>query len=238
MKNSPVLELKEPRWKRPFDLILSGLGILMLCPVMVGVAVALKVFSPGPVFFKQRRLTQGMREFVIYKFRTMEVNYDKEAKGIQTAGNSSAITPMGRILRKTKLDELPQLFNIWRGEMSFVGPRPELPRRLAFYSEADKEIFRVRSGVSSPASVILADEEYLMQSVDDPEAFYIGSVMPYKIELNKDYIHRMNLWLDIKVILATALRVAGCNVGHWVVTSPKLREQRQRLLPLHKEVGA
>lgn len=154
--------------KRLFDIVASFCGIVILLPIMIIVGIIIKVTSPGPILFKQKRLTIGMREFTIYKFRSMRTDFDKEAKGIQVKGSSSAITPIGKIIRKTKLDELPQLFNILIGDMSFIGPRPELPRRLQYYSERDKGIFKVRSGISSPASIVFSDEEYLNESGKRP----------------------------------------------------------------------
>ena len=168
--------------KRIFDLVVSALGLIFCLPVMAIVALAIKSTSPGPVIFRQKRLTIGMREFTIYKFRTMLIDFDKEAKGIQISGVSTAITAVGRILRKTKLDEIPQFFNILMGDMSFVGPRPELPRRLRHYTDDQKSIFTARSGVTSPASIVFSDEEFLLNGVPNPEEFYIQFVMPYKIK--------------------------------------------------------
>jgi len=171
------------------------------------VGISIKLTSKGPVIFKQKRLTKGMKEFTILKFRSMNINFDKEAKGIQVKGNSNAITPIGQFIRKTKLDELPQLFNILVGDMSFIGPRPELPRRLKYYSEGDKKIFMVRSGISSPASIVFSDEEYLMNQVKEPEKFYLEQIMPYKIKLNLYYIKTRSFWNDIFLIIATFLKI-------------------------------
>ena len=193
--------------KRIFDIVMSLIGIIVLLPVMIIVGVIIKLTSKGPILFKQKRLTLGMKEFTIYKFRSMRTDFDKDAKGIQVKGSSNAITSIGKIIRKTKLDELPQLFNILNGDMSFIGPRPELPRRLKYYSERDKEIFRVRSGISSPASIVFSDEEYLMEQVKDPEKFYIEQIMPYKIDLNLYYIENRNILYDIYLIVATFLKI-------------------------------
>lgn len=193
--------------KRLFDFIMALVGILLTWPVMIIVAILIKITSKGPVLFKQKRLTIGMKEFEIYKFRSMRTDYDKEGRGIQTKGSSSAITPIGKIIRKTKLDELPQFFNIIKGDMSFVGPRPELPRRLQYYNESQKEMFRVRSGISSPASIVFSDEEYLMNQVKDPEKFYIEQIMPYKIELNKYYVNTQSFLGDIWIIIVTIYKI-------------------------------
>ena len=193
--------------KRLFDFTMALLGILITGPIMIIVAILIKINSKGPVIFKQKRLTIGMKEFEIYKFRSMRTDYDKDGRGIQTKGSSSAITPVGKILRKTKLDELPQFFNIIKGDMSFVGPRPELPRRLQYYTEEQKKIFVVRSGISSPASIVFSDEEYLMNQVKDPERFYIEQIMPCKIELNKYYVNNQSFWGDIWIIVVTLLKI-------------------------------
>lgn len=193
--------------KRLFDFIMALVGILLTWPIMIIVAILIKITSKGSVLFKQKRLTIGMKEFEIYKFRSMRTDYDKDGRGIQTQGSSSAITPIGKFIRKTKLDELPQFFNIIKGDMSFVGPRPELPRRLKFYNESQKEMFNVRSGISSPASIVFSDEEYLMNQVKDPERFYIEQIMPYKIELNKYYVDSQSFWGDIWIIVVTLLKI-------------------------------
>ena len=170
-------------------------------------AIIIKLESKGPVIYKQLRVGEGDKEFTIYKFRSMRTDYDKDGRGIQTKGSSSAITPVGKFLRKTKLDELPQFFNIIKGDMSFVGPRPELPRRLQYYTEEQKKIFVVRSGISSPASIVFSDEEYLMNQVKDPERFYIEQIMPCKIELNKYYVNNQSFWGDIWIIVVTLLKI-------------------------------
>lgn len=193
--------------KRIFDFIMALVGITITAPFMIIVAILIKTTSKGPILFKQKRLTIGMKEFEIYKFRSMRTDYDKDGKGVQTKGSSSAITPIGKFIRKTKLDELPQFFNIIKGEMSFVGPRPELPRRLQYYTEAQKEMFAVRSGISSPASIVFSDEEYLMEQVNNPEKFYIEQIMPYKIELNKYYVKNQSFMWDIWIIIATLLKI-------------------------------
>ena len=217
-------------WKRLFDVTAAFLGTIIFSPVMLIAAFAIKLTSPGPILFKQRRLTKGMKEFTIYKFRSMRVDFDKEAKGIQIKAESDAITPVGKILRKTKIDELPQLINILAGDMSFIGPRPELPRRLKYYSERDKGIFKVRSGISSPASIIFSNEEYLMNHVDDPEKFYIEEIMPYKIDLNLYYIANRTFWNDIYLIIATFLKAADKEKEEWVVKDKKLLDRKQELM--------
>ncbi|MGL6130056.1 MAG: sugar transferase, partial [Fusobacteriaceae bacterium] len=159
--------------KRLFDIAASLVGIIVFFPIMLIFGIAVKLTSAGPVLFSQKRLTKGMKEFSIYKFRSMTSNEAREKNTVQIKGSSSEITPIGKFMRKTKIDELPQFFNILKGDMSFVGPRPELPRRLKYYGEREKGIFNVRSGISSPASIVFSDEEYLMNRVKNPEEFYI-----------------------------------------------------------------
>ena len=220
--------------KRLFDIVASFCGIVILLPIMIIVGIIIKVTSPGPILFKQKRLTIGMREFTIYKFRSMRTDFDKEAKGIQVKGSSSAITQIGKIIRKTKLDELPQLFNILIGDMSFIGLRPELPRRLQYYSERDKGIFKVRSGISSPASIVFSDEEYLMNQVKDPEKFYIEQIMPYKIDLNLYYVETRSFWNDIYLIIATFLKIANKVDNNSIVKDKELLDKKKEI---EKKIG-
>lgn len=216
--------------KRLFDFIMALVGIVITSPFMVIVAILIKTTSKGPILFKQNRLTIGMKQFEIYKFRSMKTDYDKDAKGIQTKGSSSAITPVGKFIRKTKLDELPQFFNIIKGDMSFVGPRPELPRRLQYYTEVQKEMFAVRSGISSPASIVFSDEEYLMEQVNSPEKFYIEQIMPYKIKLNKYYVKNQSFIWDIWIIIATLLKIVKKVKNEDVVKDKTLLEGHKKLL--------
>ncbi len=220
--------------KRLFDIVASFCGIVILLPIMIVVGIIIKITSPGPILFRQKRLTIGMREFTIYKFRSMRTDFDKDAKGIQVKGSSSAITPIGKIIRKTKLDELPQLFNILIGDMSFIGPRPELPRRLQYYSERDKGIFKVRSGISSPASIVFSDEEYLMNQVKDPEKFYIEQIMLYKIDLNLYYVETRNFWNDIYLIIATFLKIANKVDNSSIVKDKELLDKKKEI---EKKIG-
>ena len=220
--------------KRIFDIVMSIVGILLLFPIMIVVSILIKVTSRGPILFKQRRLTKDMKEFTIYKFRSMRTDFDKDGKGIQVKGSSNAITPIGKVIRKTKLDELPQLFNILVGDMSFIGPRPELPRRLKYYSEEDKEMFKVRSGISSPASIVFSDEEYLMNQVRDPEKFYIEQIMPYKIKLNRYYVKNRSFWGDIYLIIATFLKIINKVDDKSIVKDCKLLEEKKAI---EKRIG-
>ncbi|MGL5950705.1 MAG: sugar transferase [Cetobacterium sp.] len=208
--------------------------MIVLSPVIIAVSIAIKLTSPGKILFSQKRLTKGMKEFNIYKFRSMTSNEHREKGALQIRGNSSEITPIGKFMRKTKIDEIPQLWNILKGDMSFIGPRPELPRRLRYYSEEQKEIFKVRSGVSSPASIVFSDEEYIMNLVEDPEDFYINQIMPYKIELNLYYVRTRSFLNDIWMIIATVLKIIGKVENHQVVKDEELLQERERML---SEIG-
>lgn len=215
--------------KRFFDIVTSFVGIVIFFPIMIIVGIVIKCTSKGPVLFRQKRLTLNMNEFTIYKFRSMRIDFDKEAKGVQVKGNSDAITPIGKIIRKTKLDELPQLFNILIGDMSFIGPRPELPRRLQYYSEEDKKIFTVRSGISSPASIVFSDEEYLMEQVKNPEKFYLEEIMPYKIKLNLYYIRNRTFWNDIFLIVATFLKIINKVQDRSIIKDSVLLSEKNKI---------
>lgn len=216
--------------KRLFDIVASLVGLIVFAPIMLIVAIIVKVTSPGPILFSQKRLTKGMREFNIYKFRSMVSNELREKNTVQIKGSSSEITPIGKFMRKTKLDELPQFWNILKGDMSFIGPRPELPRRLKYYDARQKEIFSVRSGISSPASIVFSDEEYLMNQVKDPEKFYIQEIMPYKIELNLYYIEHQNFFYDIWLIIATLLKIINRVKNEDVVKDKILLAEKDKMI--------
>lgn len=220
--------------KRLFDIVASLIGLIVFSPIMLAVAVIVKVTSPGPILFSQKRLTKGMREFDIYKFRSMVSNELREKNTVQIKGSSSEITPIGKFMRKTKIDELPQFWNILKGDMSFIGPRPELPRRLKYYNEKQKEIFSVRSGISSPASIVFSDEEYLMNQVQDAEKFYIEQIMPYKIELNLYYIKHQSFFYDIWLIIATLLKILNKVKNEDVVKNEILLAEKDNMI---KKIG-
>lgn len=222
------------KMKRLFDIVASLVGLILFAPVMLIVAIVVKVTSPGPVLFSQKRLTKGMKEFSIYKFRSMVSNEFREKNTVQIKGSSSEITPIGKFMRKTKIDELPQFWNILKGDMSFIGPRPELPRRLKYYNDRQKEIFSVRSGISSPASIVFSDEEYLMNQVQDPEKFYIEQIMPYKIELNLYYINHQSFLYDIWLIVATLLKIVNRVKNEDVVKDKILLSEKEEMV---KKIG-
>ncbi|MFY8117841.1 MAG: sugar transferase [Roseateles sp.] len=187
--------------KRAFDLLLSALGLLLLAPVLLLIALWVKLDSPGPVFFRQERVGRFGRPFFIHKFRTMRV----DNAGLQiTVGVDPRITRAGRVLRASKLDELPQLWDVLRGAMSLVGPRPEVPRYVALYPPQLREIvLSVRPGITDPASLSFRNESELLAAAADPEREYVEVVMPTKLRLAAAYVRRATLRSDLRVILAT-----------------------------------
>lgn len=188
--------------KRLFDILFSLLGIVCLIPLFLLVAVLLKLNSAGPIFYRQVRVGQHRKSFRLLKFRTMCVNAD--ARGLLTVGKDDArITSVGGWLRKYKIDEFPQMFNILKGEMSFVGPRPEVPRYVDLYNDGQCRVLSVRPGITDWASIRYLQENDLLAQCDDPEAFYIGTILPSKIIQNLEYVDHHNLWTDCKIISCT-----------------------------------
>lgn len=189
-------------FKRCFDITASFFGILFLLIPFAAVAIAVKCSSRGPVFFRQVRVGKNGRKFRIYKFRTMVA--DAEKKGMQiTVGGDSRVTGIGRVLRKTKVDELPQLFNVFAGQMSFVGPRPEVPHYVDMYSDYQKNVLRIKPGITELASIVYRDENDVLAKSEDPERTYIEEIMPEKIKLNMQYMQKMNVFYDIYLIFRT-----------------------------------
>ena len=189
--------------KRFFDLLFTLSGLLMLSPVFLFIAIWIKLDSPGPVFFRQERVGRNGKIFRIFKFRSMCL--DAETKGRQiTVGEDPRITFSGRFLRKSKLDELPQLVNVLLGEMSLVGPRPEVPLYVALYPEAMRElVLSVPPGITDYASIEYKDENAILGLAEDPDKAYIEQVMPAKLKLNERYVTERSLWVDFKVVLTT-----------------------------------
>ena len=191
--------------KRIFDIISSLFGLILLSPFMIIIAILIKIDSKGPVFFKQVRVTKNGREFKIFKYRTMRVGSDKYSQ--ITVGKDNRITKIGAFLRKYKLDEIPQLINVLLGDMSLVGPRPEVPKYVALYTDEQKEILKVRAGVTDYASIEFSNENDLLANEIDPEKAYIEKIMPRKIELNKRYLLEISILTDIKIILLTIKKI-------------------------------
>ena len=191
--------------KRIFDIILSLFGLIILLPFMLIIAIFIKLDSKGTIFFKQVRVTKNGREFKIFKYRTMRVGSDKYSQ--ITVGKDNRITKIGSFLRKYKLDEIPQLINVFIGDMSLVGPRPEVPKYVALYTDEQKEILKVRAGITDYASIEFSNENDLLALEKDPEKAYIEKVMPKKIELNKKYLSEISILTDIRIILLTIKKI-------------------------------
>lgn len=192
--------------KRAIELPISGLSLLLLSPLFLLIGAAIKAGSRGPVFFRQARVGKNFRRFRIFKFRTMVQNAS-ESGPLVTAGGDQRITRLGAILRRTKIDELPQLINVFIGDMSFVGPRPEVPRYVDDYREAYGEILRVRPGITDMSSIIFRDEERLLQAKDNPEDYYRRVLLPVKLRIGKIYVENASLPLDFKIIADTVAKV-------------------------------
>ena len=188
--------------KRTFDILFSGIGLLLLFPLFLCIMIAIAVSSKGGVFYKQKRIGLNGNPFGILKFRSMYVGSDK--KGLLTVGKKdSRVTPVGYYLRKSKLDELPQLINVFIGDMSLVGPRPEVDKYVQLYSSEDKKVLLVRPGITDYASIKFRNENELLAKSTNPEKTYIEEIMPLKLALNKKYITEKNFFNDILIILAT-----------------------------------
>jgi len=192
--------------KRCFDIVLSIVGLLLLAPILFMIAIIIKGDSKGPVLFVQGRVGKNNSDFNIYKFRTMRLQ--SESKGLLTLGNHDArITKIGYFLRRYKIDEFPQLLNILKGDMSFVGPRPELRYYVNFYTEDDMTIFSVRPGITGLASLKYRNEVELLKAANNPEEFFIKTIIPDKLKYNKEYIKRRNFFFDLKLIFITIIKV-------------------------------
>lgn len=189
--------------KRLFDVLMSSLGLLMLGPSLLLIALAVKLDSPGPVFFRQERVGRFGRPFLIHKFRTMR--HDPQGAGPQiTVGGDARVTRVGRVLRQCKLDELPQLIDVWLGRMSLVGPRPEVPRYVAHYPPAMRDkVLSVRPGITDIASIEYRDEGAVLARAADPEHAYLHEVLPHKLALAAQYVDQASVWTDVKLIVRT-----------------------------------
>lgn len=193
--------------KRMMDIAVSAVALCVLWPLYLIIALAIVIDDPGPVFYRQVRVGRGGKPFRIFKFRSMVVDADK--KGLEiTVGHDRRITRVGAFLRKTKLDELAQLINVLCGQMSFVGPRPEVPRYVEMYTPYQRQVLLVRPGITDYASIAYRNENDLLDAAQDPERMYIEQIMPAKIELNMKYLREISPAADIRLILKTAEAVA------------------------------
>lgn len=192
--------------KRFFDIVFSFIGLIVLCPFMIILSLTIVIDSPGGVFYRQIRVGKKNKNFKIFKFRSMRSNSDK--KGLLTVGNNdSRITKVGLFIRKYKLDEFAQLINVFIGDMSFVGPRPEVPKYVKMYTEEERKVLLVKPGITDYASIDYSDENALLAKSNDPERTYIEEIMPAKLKLNEKYIKEMSFKTDIKLIISTFTKV-------------------------------
>lgn len=192
--------------KRIFDLILSNLGLIILSPLLIFLWFWILIDSPGGGFYKQLRVGKNGKDFLLWKFRTMHVDADK--KGLLTVGGRDPrVTKVGYTLRKYKLDELPQLINVVLGEMSLVGPRPEVRKYVNLYSDEQQKVLLVKPGITDYASLEFITENELLSHSESPEKTYIEEIMPAKLKLNLKYINEQNLWVDLSIIFKTIRKI-------------------------------
>ncbi|HXM58643.1 MAG TPA: sugar transferase [Candidatus Dormibacteraeota bacterium] len=191
--------------KRGFDVVVAAVGLLLTLPLSVGVALAIVIDDGRPILHRGWRVGRDGRIFKIYKFRSMVAQL-RQTGGVITTAGDRRVTPVGRFIRRTKLDELPQLFNVLRGDMSLVGPRPEHPNYVRLYTLEQRRVLSVRPGITGAASVRYPNEEQLLRG-DDPEALYRTVVMPEKLRIELEYLERRSFWGDLRLIAATALAV-------------------------------
>ncbi|HQY56610.1 MAG: sugar transferase [Nitrospira sp.] len=189
--------------KRGFDILISTLGIVLLAPVFVTIALLVRIDSPGPAFFRQERIGRHFRPFKILKFRTMMRAKSDDLR--LTVGEDSRITEVGRWLRRSKLDELPQLFNVVAGDMSLVGPRPEIPRYVEMFRKDYEELLTVRPGITDTASIVYRDEAAILGRAQDADQVYVTMILPEKIRLAKNDLRRSSVFVDIFIIVKTLM---------------------------------
>ena len=192
--------------KRMFDILASGFGLLILSPLFLILAVWIPLDSPGPVFYRQTRVGRGGRDFRIFKFRTMRVGADKGSL-VTIGGRDPRVTRAGSFLRRLKLDELPQLINVLVGDMSLVGPRPEVRKYVDLYTPEQLHVLDVRPGMTDAASIKYRNESELLGQAEDPEDYYIHVVMPDKLAINLDYVRHHSFRGDIQLIFKTIWKV-------------------------------
>jgi lipopolysaccharide/colanic/teichoic acid biosynthesis glycosyltransferase len=192
--------------KRTIDVLVSAVGLVLLSPMFLLLGIAVKATSPGPVFYRQERMGHLGTRFRIFKFRSMVRDADRLG-GTLTIRGDTRITPLGRYLRRHKLDELPQLINVLRGEMSLVGPRPEVPEYADMFPQSYDRILQIKPGITHSATLFFRNEERLLSRVEDPRTLYIERVMPYKMMLYVEDMRRSNVGRDLLTIIDTALRI-------------------------------
>lgn len=188
--------------KRLFDIVASGLGLIILSPLFIVLAIWVKLDSKGPVFYRQVRVGRHNKDFRIYKFRSMRVGADNGSL-VTIGGRDPRITRSGYFIRKSKLDELPQLINVLVGDMSLVGPRPEVRHYVNYWTPEQMHVLDVRPGITDPATIKFRNENELMEQAEDPEKYYIEVIMQEKIKLYLEYVEKHSFWYDLGLIFKT-----------------------------------
>lgn len=189
-----------------FDKSVAAIGLLVLSPVFFIVAIAIWATDRGPILYKQQRIGKNQQPFTLYKFRSMRVQPDNNQ--LLTIGNDSRITPIGRFIRQYKIDELPQLFNVLNGSMSLVGPRPEVAKYVNLYTTSQLKVLSVKPGITDWASIKYSNESELLAKAENPEEFYVSTIMPDKLALNLEYIKNQSFFLDVKIVINTIFKVS------------------------------
>ena len=192
--------------KRTFDFFSSFIGLIILLPLLIFISLVIKIGSSGPIFFSQKRVGKGGRLFTLVKFRSMKVQQDSSITS--TARGDVRITKIGAFLRKYKLDELPELWNVLMGEMSLVGPRPDVPGYADSLKGTDRNMLKLRPGITGTASLKYANEEEILSAQEDPQKYNDEVIFPDKVKVNLEYYENQSLWLDIKIIFATIFRTS------------------------------
>jgi lipopolysaccharide/colanic/teichoic acid biosynthesis glycosyltransferase len=190
--------------KRIFDIFVSLLGLIILSPLFLIIAILIVIDSKGGVFYRQLRAGLNNKGFYVMKFRTMKTGSDSKLN-ITIGNNDARITRIGKFIRRLKIDELPQLLNVLKGEMSLVGPRPEVPKYVAMYNEKQMKVLTVKPGITDYASIKFRNENELLARAENPEQYYIDEVMPHKLGLNLFYVKNQSLILDLKLIFKTVI---------------------------------
>ena len=188
--------------KRLFDIVASGLGLMVLSPLFLILAIWIKLDSRGPVFYRQVRVGHKNKDFRIFKFRSMRVGSDKGSL-VTIGGHDPRVTRSGYFIRKFKFDELPQLINVFLGDMSLVGPRPEVRHYVDYWTPEQMHVLDVRPGITDPASIKFRNENELMEKAEDPEKYYIEVIMQEKIKLYLEYVEKHSFWYDLGLIFKT-----------------------------------
>jgi lipopolysaccharide/colanic/teichoic acid biosynthesis glycosyltransferase len=196
--------------KRFFDFFVALIGLIILLPFFIIIAILIYKNDGGPVFFKQKRIGKFGKFFIIFKFRSMSV-IESAKEGVFELGNISRITSVGRLLRKTKLDELPQLINVLKGEMSIVGPRPEVEKWVSVYPERWQKVLSVKPGITDNASILFRSEESILAKSDNPELTYKEIILPKKLEFYEDYVVNHSFFGDLKLIFKTIFYISYKN---------------------------